>query len=176
MKWFTIEAHKAVEISGPAWNVALDEYRDHLDAIRDRLPADLATLALDPGYHLHDAELRQVALDRSIRTVEMDLYITDGRQLHLSFGGARLLGGDLAMLRNIVGTTAGSRAYTEVCDQEIDLAADGRFVLRLELFSDAEDLTEFAVEFDTCALTCRDMTPAELSGRWDQARPGELVF
>jgi hypothetical protein len=176
MKWFTLEAHKAAEIEGPAWDIALSKYQAHLGSILGRLPSDLAALAVDPGYNLHDAELRRVTLDRAGRTVEMDLYITDGRALHLSFGGARLTGGDLAMLMDIVGTIANSHAYTEVCDQEIDLAADGRFVLRLELFSDAEDLTEFGVEFETCALACRDMTTEELARRWDNARPGELVY
>ena len=176
MKWFTLEAHKQSDDGESTWDTTLAEYQDHLDSILDCLPADLATFARDSRYHLHDAELRQVVVDSLAQTVEMDLYIIDGRRLHLNFAGAKLVPGDPATLAGIVGMTADDHAYTEVCDQEIDLTPDGLFVLRLELFSYLPALTEFAVEFKTCALSCRDMTPAELAGRWDDARPGALIF
>jgi len=75
--------------------VAFDRYRAHLDAICDRLPADVLRLEGEPddGVSIHDAALVTLDLDVATRTLTLVLDGDDGkggaRRFTLGYSGVR---------------------------------------------------------------------------------------
>jgi hypothetical protein len=123
-----------------------------------RLPRELAALATDPHFALHDGRFYEVAVDTASKVVMMAIHCGDlqvgYRRLLLSFNEATVVPDDLQRLADAVGAEFRAnhwhqrRTVTEILRQEVDLLPDGRYVLRLELWP----FYEFAIEFSGFSL------------------------
>ena len=173
MRWFTDEAYEHDEAE---WDAMLARYDAHIREIADRLPPELATLAKEPRLNLHDARIRSIVVDRQAGTVEMNLTTEPDHSqgfrdvdLHLVFGGATFVPDDLQPVAYAVGATYSSEHWgttrTEVLAQEVDIADDGRFLLRIRLWP----FHEFAIAFATMSLTESPASP-------DDGRAGSFTF
>lgn len=172
MRWFTDEAYDAWgDDDEVSWDAMLASYTAHVAAIASSLPADLRALATEPRLHLHDARFVSVVVDREAETIEMLLALFDdeGRALRLSFGEAAFVEENLALIAQAVGgsftTDHWGSTRTIVMAQEVDLADDGQFVLRLRLYP-----------FHEFGLTFRSFSLVEEAAPPDEGQPGAFVF
>jgi len=127
-------------------------------SVDPRLPPDLAALATDPHFALHDGRFHEVTVDTAAQTVIMAIDCGDlqvgYRRLSLWFKGARVVPDDLQHLAEAVGAEFRAnhwhqrRTVTEIRRQEVHLLPDGRYVLRLELWP----FYRFAIEFSAFSL------------------------
>ena len=127
-------------------------------------------MATNPRYHLHDAMIRELRVDRDGRTFDMRLRVVGGIKVRLRFDDADLVGEHLQSLAFALGaqymSLHGTATYTEVIAQEVELASLGRFLLRLRL----SPFHEFAIEFGS-------MTLRVVRGKDEgEARPARLVL
>ena len=123
-----------------------------------RLPHDLAALATDPRFALHDGRFHEVAVDPATQAVTMVIDCGDlqvgYRRLSLSFDGATIVPDDLQRLADAIGAEFRAnhwhqrRTVTEIRRQEVDVLPDGRYVLRLRLWP----FYKFAIEFSGFSL------------------------
>jgi hypothetical protein len=174
MRWFTEEARDG---SQDLWDRAQADYAAHLATIAPRLPVQLAKLAMDPAFDLHDGRFQEVSADLDAGRIAMTIACGDlqsgYRSLTIRFDGARIFPDETKRLAEAVGAEFRAnhwhqqRAVTEVLDQEVDLLPDGRFVLRLRLWP----FYEFAVEFSkiSVALTPLKDRPRARAGRFHLA-------
>jgi hypothetical protein len=156
MRWFNEAAYE--DHDDAAWDRMLDDYYAHVRRIAPALPPDLARLALEPELNLHDAGFERVEIDLANSTATIVVNAGDlqvgYRQITLAFTGARIVPDNLQLLGYAVlaefrpSRWSRYRSVTEIRAQEVDLAADGRYTLRLRLWP----FHEFAVEFDGFSL------------------------
>jgi hypothetical protein len=166
VRWFIDEAYGADDA---AWDAMLAAYTAHVAEIAPALPSDLRALATDPRLNLHDARFISVVLDREAETVEMLLALDDDRALRLVFGGAAFVEDDLQAIAYGVGATFGAAHWgsvrTVIRAQEVELAEDGRFLLRLRLWP----FHEFGLTFSSFSLV-------EVPAPPDDGQPGAFSF
>jgi hypothetical protein len=122
------------------------------------LPRDLAALATNPHFDLHDGRFHEVVVDTAAQAVIMAIECGDlqvgYRRVSLSFNEATVVPDDLQRLADAVGAEFRAnhwhqgRTVTEIRRQEVQLLPDGRYVLRLELWP----FYEFAIEFSGFSL------------------------
>ncbi len=155
MRWFTDWLDQDPEVTDEDHRRATAAYLEHVRSILPALPADLGRLALEPGLHLHDAQFRRVAVDPDRRIIELTVdtgYLDVGyRRLWMRVENATLSPEDFPRLEFAVTARYRRQGYehvTEILDQEVDILADGRFVLRLRLYP----FHDFAVEFEGFTL------------------------
>lgn len=148
MRWFTNEIYEAWTNGDDAsWEAMLAAYDKHVATIAPRLPPDLRRLATEERLHLHDAEFTSVVVDREAETIEMVLWHHDDRALRLRFGGATFVEEYVQLIGYaVVGTFGETR--TCILAQEIEIADDGRLVLRLRLWP----FHEFGIIFQSLEL------------------------
>lgn len=156
MRWFTDAAYE--DYDDAAWGRMLDDYYAHVREIAPTLPPDLVRLALEPELNLHDARFERVAID--LRDSTATIVVNAGdlqvgyRRLTMTFTGASIVPDNLQRLGYAVlaefrpSQWSRYRSTTEIRAQEIDLAANGRYILRLRLWP----FYEFAVEFESFSL------------------------
>ena len=125
------------------WDRRLAEYSVHLDALATLVPSEIIDLARDPRFDLHEAHFVEVDVDVPAATVRLvtDAVTPDGEwhRLSLSFEGASVVPENFQKIAFALGAeyraTGGfGPAGTIIHYQEVDRAADGRFVLRLRLW------------------------------------------
>jgi len=100
-----------------------------------RLPPDLAALAADPHFALHDGRFHEVTVDTAAQTVIMAIDCGDlqvgYRRLSLWFKEATVVPDDLQRLAEAVGAEFRAnhwhqrRTVTEIRGQEVHLLPDG---------------------------------------------------
>lgn len=167
MRWFTDQAYEADD--DVAWDAMLADYTAHLAEIADALPPDLSALATEPRLNLHDARFISVLVDREARTIEMHLALDDDRAVRLHFGGAEFVEENVQAIAFAVcgsfGVTHWGSNRTVIRAQEIELAGDGRFLLRLRLWP----FHEFGLTFSSLSLA-EEPAPA------DDGQPGTFAF
>ncbi len=156
MRWFTDAAYEADD---DVWDRTLAEYFAYVREIEPSLPPDLARLALTPELNLHDARFEAVDIDLDADTVAIVVIAGNlqagYRRLSMQFSGARIVPDNLQRLGYAVRAEfkqshwSRHRTVTEILAQEVDVAGDGRYVLRLRLWP----FHEFAIEFDGMSLT-----------------------
>lgn len=114
--------------------------------------------ALTAGSH--------ITVDRERGTVVMTVAFGDERVLRLSFGKASFIPDNLMVVEYAVGATYatdGGIVRTEILAQEIDIDAEGRYLLRLS------PLGEFGLAFCSFSLT-------EGPASADDGQPGKFVL
>jgi hypothetical protein len=122
------------------------------------LPRDMAALATDSRFALHDGRLHEVAVDTAAQQVRMVINCGDlqvgYRRLSLSFDGATIVPDDLQRLAAAIGAEFRAnhwhqrRTVTEIRRQEVDVLPDGRYVLRLWLWP----FYKFVIKFSGFSL------------------------
>lgn len=166
MRWFTDEAY---DMDDAEWEAMLTAYQAHVAEIASALPEDLAALASDPKLHLHDARIRRIVVNQVAHVVVMTMDLINDRGLVLTLGGANFVPDNLQAVAYAVGATYSTdhwgTARTAVLAQEIDIAGDNRYLLRLRLWP----FGEFGLEFGSFSL---EVTSAPA----DDERPGEFLF
>lgn len=125
MKFFTIEwwADCQTDDAGHPHD-AITAYRAHIAAVADRLPP--ALLALQETVSLHDARLLRLGLSVADRTAVLELRLSDGSPLALSYAGVESFESTQAPEHAFPGPGYGDLGYDEV-----DVLSDGRFKHRL---------------------------------------------
>jgi len=129
------------------------------DPNRDaKVAGDLASLATDPRFDLHDSRFREVTLDRTARAITMALDCGDRvvgyRRLTLTFEEAKVVPDNLSRLADAVGAEFRAnhwhqrRTVTEIQKHEIRVLPGGRYALRLQLWP----FYEFSIEFSGFSL------------------------
>jgi hypothetical protein len=155
------------------WDRRLAEYSAHLDALTPSLPPEIVDLARNARFDLHDAQFVEVAVDVPAETVRLvaDAATPEGEwhRLSLFFEGASVLPENFQKIAFALGAeyrATGGFGPTEtiIHYQEVDRAADGRFVLRLRLWP----FHEFEVWFRGVTSTDRP------SARPSRGRRGTL--
>lgn len=132
---------------------AYEAYRAHLDAIRDRLPADVLRLEGEPdeGVSIHDARLVSLDIDAAAHTLTLVLDGDDGsggaRRFTLSYAGVR----SFRSTQSDAPALPGPTGYGDLGYWEVHLAGD-TFEHRL-LFSTG---IELHVVFEGLTLSLRD--------------------
>jgi len=103
----------------------------------------------EPSYYLHDARIRLVQIDPDDRTADLAVEVgrdrLGDRRLQLHFRDAEVVPPQIQSLEMAVTAEfhrEGGSTFTDIIDEEIDEARDGRFVLRLRLWP----FHEFAIE------------------------------
>jgi hypothetical protein len=117
------------------------EYARHLDAIRDRLPADL--LASQESIPLHDARLRHwiIAPAAASARLVLESYAGDER-FNLSYSGVERMESTADPSAGLTGPYG----YGDLGYDEVDILASGAFEHRL-LFSTGIELAVVFREF-----------------------------
>jgi hypothetical protein len=123
-----------------------------------KLPRDLAALATDPRFDLHDGRFHEVTVDTRAQAVTMVINCGDlqvgYRRLTLSFDRATVVPDDLSRLADAVSAEFRAnhwhtgRTVSEIQRQEVGVLPDGRYVLRLRLWP----FYKFAIEFSGFSL------------------------
>jgi hypothetical protein len=123
-----------------------------------RLPRDLAALATDPRFALQGGRFHEVAVHTTAHAVTIAVDCGDlqvgYRRLSLSFDEATIVPDNLQRLADAVGAEFRAnhwhprRTVTEIRRHEVGVLADGRYVLRLELWP----FYKFAIEFSGFSL------------------------
>ena len=157
MRWFTDAAY--ADYDDAAWDRMLKGYEAHVGRIAADVPPDLARLALEPEFHLHDARFERVEVDGRNSIVIIVVNAGDlevgYRRITMAFTGAQVVPDDLQRLGYAVlaefrpSRWSRYRSVTEIRAQEVDLVDSGRYTLRLRLWP----FHEFAVEFDGFTLS-----------------------
>jgi hypothetical protein len=164
MRWFTDAMYDADQGDDADWHEMLDAYEAHVASIAPRLPPDLARLATEPRLHLHDAEIRELAVDPAAPSVRMAIRTGDDRGLDLRFEDAVIVPYNYRSLAFVIETVFRAEGWgplrTIVLAQEVDVLETGRFVLRLRL----EPFHAFAIEFATMSLVEGRPMPARRDG------------
>ena len=138
------------------------------------LPRDLAALATDPRFALHDGRFQEVIVDTTAEVVTMvvnagSLHV-GYRRLTLTFQRAKVVPDDLQRLAEAIGAEFRAnhwhqrRAVTEIQESEVDVLPDGRFALRFRLWP----FYAFAIEFSRFSLAevPRSARGSERAGRF----------
>jgi hypothetical protein len=122
------------------------------------LPSDLAALATDPRFALHDGRFHQVTVDTTVQTVTMVIDCGDlqvgYRRLSLSFDHATIVPDNLQRLADAIGAEFRAnhwhrgRTVTEIRRREVAVLPDGRYILRFWLWP----FYKFAIEFSRFSL------------------------
>jgi hypothetical protein len=166
MRWFNDEAYQGDDA---AWSALHADYSAHVARIASALPPDLRGLATEPRFDLHDARFISVVVDHEAETIEMHLALDDDRALRLAFAGATFVEENLQAIAYAVGGTFATEHWgttrTVILAQEVDIAEDGRFALRLRLWP-----------FHEFALVFRSLSLVEQSAPPDDGQPGALLF
>jgi hypothetical protein len=146
------------------WDQRLAEYVAHLDALAPSLPPEVLDLARTPRFDLHDAQFVEVDFNVPAETVRLvaDAVTPDGEwhRLSLFFEGASVVPDNFQKIAFALGAeyraTGGfGPTGTIIHYQEVDRAADGRFVLRLRLWPFYEFEVWFRVVTSTDAPSAR---------------------
>jgi hypothetical protein len=139
MRWFTDEAYTADDFD---WDAMVADYSSHVARLVERLPRDLAMLATDPTLNLHDASIHTMDVDLARRTLEMVVFLYSGTAVTMHCTDVSFLGtdgaeDDLKSIGYAIGATYAADHWgptrTTVMAQEVDVAGDGRSILRLRL-------------------------------------------
>lgn len=155
MRWFTDEAYTAEDFD---WDAMIAEYSSHVARLVERLPPDLATLATDPTLNLHDASIHTMDVDLARRTLDVVVFLYSGKTVTMrcsdvSFLGADGAEDDLQSIAYAIGATYVADSWgttrTTIMAQEVDVADDGRSILRLRL----RPFYEFQISFRDFALS-----------------------
>jgi hypothetical protein len=166
MRWFTDAAYEAEDAE---WDTMLESYGSHIRSLAPILPADLARLAQEPRFNLHDAWIREFRFGRESAEAVMVAEVWD-RELTLTFAEAVIAPDNLRDLACAIGaeyhTGEWGRKFTFVMAHEVDVAPGGRFVVRIRL----EPFHPFAIEFAGFSIA---EAPAPASSR---ARQGRFVL
>lgn len=170
MRFFTDDA----ELDEDEWDRRVGEYSTHLASIKGRLPAGAVALATDPALDLHDGRFVLVELDRAMQrltlVVDVGSLQVGYRRLSLSFDDIQIVPDNLHLVAEAVGASFRPNhwhtgtAVTEIRWQEVDIEADGRFVLRLRLWP----FHEFGIQFRALSFTFEEhpTRPATRPGRF----------
>jgi hypothetical protein len=174
MRWFTDEAYAAED---PDWDTMIEAYSSHVAGLVEGLPPDLATLAADPALNMHDASVHTMEVDLERGTLDMVVFLYNGKTLRLRFTGVGFLGPDgsqdnLQSIAYAIGATYVTdhwgTARTQILAQEIDIADDGRFALRLRLWP----FYEFEIASRDISLAV-EATPPDVEPDGTLVLPGE---
>lgn len=175
MRWFTDAANEADDAS---WDAMLAAYQEHLARLLGSLPPDLAALGTDPRRNLHDARFHAIHVDREAETVEMVVVLLGGEALRLRFGDAAFIPDNLQLVAYAVGATFVTdhwgTTYTQIRASEVDVADDGRYVIRFRLWP----FHEFGIAFRAFSMAAEqapgdDRPPGSLLLAGDQVRPAD---
>jgi hypothetical protein len=166
MRWFTDAAYETDDADGDEWHKMLAAYASHIKSVLPSLPPDLARLAEEPRFYLHDAWIREFRFGRESANAVMIAEVGD-LELTLSFTGAAIIPDNLRTLASAIGaeyhTGPWGRMFTFVMAHEVDLAPGGRFVVRIRL----EPFHPFAIEFAGFSI---NEAPRPASSRTRQGR------
>lgn len=128
MRYFTAAWHRG-ELADAEVDAVREVYRRRLEALAPRLPPPVRKLAT--ALNLHDATVRQLALDPGSRTLRLGLRCGDSQTGHfdldLRYGGVHLGRADVPRLR------AMAQEAEAVLYDEVDVAPSG-YVHRLLLW------------------------------------------
>ena len=141
------------------WEDRLAAYSSHLDVIGPQLPAEVLALAREERFDLHDGRFVELDINVPAETVRIvvDASTPEGEwhRLSLLFEGASVVPDNLQRLGFAVRAEfrptrwSRYRTTTIIHYQEVDIADDGRYVLRLRLWP----FHEFAVLFRKLSST-----------------------
>ena len=143
------------------------------------LPHDLAALATDPRFDLHDGRFHEVTVDTAAGAITLTIDCGDldvgYRRLSLAFEGARVVPDNLQHLAAAVGAEFRAnhwhqrRGVTEILKHEVGILPDGRYVLHLRLWP----FYKFAIEFSGLSLSQVPLSarPPARAGRFIVKRP-----
>ena len=141
MRWFTDTAYPSADDA--EWDAMIAAYSSYVARLVERLPPDLATLATDPELNMHDASVHTLHVDLAAGALDMVVYLYNGKALTCRFSGVTFRGADgseddLQSIACAIGATYVTEHWgttrTQIRAQEVDVAEDGRFVLRLRLW------------------------------------------
>jgi hypothetical protein len=169
MRWFTdeiYESSEAEEAEDVAWNAMLAAYWAYVTAIASQLPKDLAALATEERLNLHDARFEEVRWDREAAKIDMRV-VVGALRLDLHFGDAAFTTEDIQKIEFAVEAVFGESPWvtqTAIRAQEVEIAGDGRYLLRLRLWP----FHEFGIEFGSFSL-------AEEPAPEHDRRPGRFM-
>jgi len=161
MRWFTDKAYAADDAD---WDEMLAAYSTHVARLVERLPPDLATLATDPELNMHDASVHTMRVDLDEGTLDMVVFLYNGKALTFQFGGVGFRGADgseddLHSIACAIGATYVTDHWgttrTTIHAQEVDLAEDGRYLLRLRL----RPFYEFEIAFRQISMAIEPAPP-----------------
>ena len=173
MRWYTDEAYAG---DHAAWDRMLTAYSSHVARLGERLPPDLATLATDPALNMHDASVHTMHVDLDRGTLDMVVFLYDRTALIFRFEDFNFRGpggseDDLRSIAYAIGATytadGWNSARTQILAQEVDVAEDGRYALRLRLWP----FYEFEILFRAISMTVEQAPPnSEPAGKFVVAR------
>lgn len=147
----------AFEGQDGAWERCVAAYAAHIAEITPRLPPEVLALASDARLNLHDGHIQEVVVDLTEGRVVLNVtgrFRRQHRLLTLQFAQATIIPDNLQLLADVIGAEFRAnhwhrrRMTSSIHAQEVDLAPDGRFLLRLRLWP----LYEFAIDFATLSV------------------------
>lgn len=167
MKWFTRDWH-AGDLSAPGSNEVWRAYWEHVDLLKDRMPAAFKVLAEAGGdVSLHDGRFIQVSKpfwepgqlifdiacwDMSSGILRDDIWTYPDLHVRLVYGGAELISPEWDELQRLARDPT-----TEILYGEVDVAADDRLEHRMLLWP--QDTPLLAVRFSMV-----DVIPVRFDG------------